>query len=109
MREQLVDYIQAKGSRYITFVELSKKIEGFAGELSYGASETYPARVIWAGLSQEAIDLIEELDGDTIFLHPCTQEDYPEESRPQLPEFDFGARTRTEPSWLPMAFRNEPY
>jgi hypothetical protein len=68
MREAILDLIREY--RNVSFAELSRRIDGFKGDLEWMNSYGW---VLWAGISQEAVDAINSLmKADEIHMQPTT-------------------------------------
>jgi len=113
LKQRIINYVH-KSDRFVNFAEMSREIDGFSGNISYGASTEYPYRVIWPKLSQEAIAIIEEIDGSKVFMWPASIADYSIEDRIDLlvsgeSQMPVGFSEETDPFWRPMVFWKEPY
>ena len=60
MKNKIIEYFKRNGGIGISFAELSKRIEGFNGEIAMTFSKK-PNLVMWAGMSREAFDAMREL------------------------------------------------
>lgn len=109
LQQDLVDLINGE-DKFWNFAEISRLVPGFAGEISYGARDLNPNRVIWPKLSQEAIDIVNDINGSLIFMWPASIDQYAEEDQLDLPLDDSDQIDRSvDAFWLISCFYREPY
>jgi hypothetical protein len=98
-----------ESSKPLNFAEMARSIDGFSGNLALTPGpKSMRFRVIWDKMSPMAIELIHELNGTSIFLHPASAEAYDEADRPALPLFSWSKVLR-HPHWMPMIICKFPY
>jgi hypothetical protein len=106
VKEQIFELIQRRD--HVTFAERAQAIPGFRGDYMM---EILPNVVLWAGLSAEAIDAIDELRvGKRIAVEPASVLTYLADGAAlkfpvakSLPKEGF-----KKPRWLPVCFRVSP-
>lgn len=122
IRQSIKALVQAKTS--VDFFELSKHVEGFAGDyvyyfpravdgkpLHYTQIPERGIRVTWDKLSLEAIEVLDTYDAKDFFMWPEDTSCYPKESWLALPCL-FDDIVINDPKithWCPAILRNEPY
>jgi len=94
---------------HVSFAELSRKIEGFSGELGL-FRPPYDNIVLWPAISQEGVAAISSLLKEgKIYMHPCTVLIYHVDG--QVPSFPIakGAKPYKTMRWFPVVFCTHPY
>ena len=106
----VIDYLQehnhATWSKLLNDFEAYVEVRG-----QYGiVLRSDPKIVIWTRMSREIVDiLLDFISGRRLYLHPTPVEEYPDESRLNLPALTELPEERvTSPAWMPTDLRLMP-
>ena len=70
MKERILEFLKTQGGN-VSFAEMSNRIEGFKGDMSYGRGDLNIW--IWFSMSEQAAEALEELSKEkSIVLTPCS-------------------------------------
>jgi hypothetical protein len=74
LKEQILEFV--RGRSHVTLPQICRQFEAARGELSF-RSRNFENVVFWEGMSQEAIDSLEELlEEKAIFMRPCSVQEH---------------------------------
>lgn len=106
MRTQIRTLVEKR--RHVSFAELAQYVQGFDGDFDYRLAKLKNI-VLWAGLSADAGDVINELlDAEQIHMEPCSVLVYAIDGAALRLPLAKQARDYKTPHWLPVAFEPGP-